>query len=86
MTFLSQPIRKMGARRAVIQPGMREVVVLLTITWSTDSKRATTQKTVLVRLKISAHSVSPQTGIEPTWLGLSGLGLELGLGLLGLIN
>jgi len=58
-------IRTTGVRRAVIQLGRKEVVLLLTITCSTDSKRATTQKTVLVMLKSSVHSTSPHTGIEP---------------------
>ena len=55
----------MDVRRAVIQSGRKEMVLLLTIVTSTDSKRETTQKTVLVTVNISVHSASPHTGIEP---------------------
>jgi len=58
-------IGTMDVRRAVIQSGRKEMVLLLTIVTSTDSKRETTQKTVLVTVNISVHSASPHTGIEP---------------------
>ena len=58
---------KTGETKNQNHAGRNESVVLLqTITCSTDSTRATTQKRVLVVLKSSVHSDSPHTGIAPT--------------------